>query len=118
MTMPGLRITQGATRSIVVDDIVDDNGDPLVVTGWTVLAQARPNPGSTTLYAEWASAPTGVQGPASAAGRTVRVDIPHAMSSAWAWSTAVLHVEITDPDTGRRERILDTWLVVDPEATR
>lgn len=117
MTSEPLRIAQGTSRAIEIADIVDAAGQPLTVTDWYVHAQARYDPTSPVL-AEWSTSPTAGQGRATAIGRTVRLEIPHAMSSAWTWTTAELHVEISDPITERRERLLDAVVILDPEVNR
>lgn len=114
-----IRVTQGATRTISISGIVDSAGAPLDVTGWAVHAQVRQFAGEP-LLAEWVSGtPTGTQGQATASGTTVELAIPYAMSTAWTWRDGRLHVEITEPGAnGRRERIADDRIVVDPEIVR
>lgn len=118
MTDP-IRIAQGTTRTIIISGIVDSNGDPLTITGWSVRAQIRRLPDSP-LLAEWVTGtPTGTQGQATASGTEVRLQVPYAMSEAWTWRVATLHVEITEPGVnGRRERITDVPIVVDPELVK
>lgn len=116
-----LSITQGADRTIVIAGIADAAGAPLDVTGWSVHAQVRHSTApAAPLLAEWVSStPTDTQGQATASATEVRLDVPAAMSSAWAWRTGVLHVELTEPgDGGRRERIAARDVVVDPEVVR
>lgn len=114
-----IRVTQGATRTVVVSGIVDSAGAPLTVTGWTVHAQVR-EAQEGPLLAEWVSGtPTGSQGQATASGTSVTLSVPYAMSSAWTFRTGRLHVELTEPGVnGRRERIADERIVVDPEIVR
>jgi len=113
-----LELAQGTTRSIIVSGIVDANGAALTVTGWAVRAQARRTASDAAVLAEWVSGtPTGTQGQAVAAESTVTLTITPAMSDAWTWTAAVLHIEITEPGAdGREERIGDVRLVLDLSA--
>jgi hypothetical protein len=119
-TVQAITLAQGATRTIVISGIVDANGVALDVSTWSVRAQARPAPRSTVLLAEWVSGtPAAGQGQATAAGSEVRLAVPYAMSEPWTFTTAVLQVELTEPGgSGRRERIADIQLVLDPEIVR
>jgi hypothetical protein len=114
-----LTLPQGATRTIVISGITDANSAPLDVTGWAVHAQIRRATGAPVL-AEWVSGtPTGTQGQATAAGDVIRLEVPHSMSEAWTWTVGKLQVEITEPGPGgRRERIADEQIVLDPEIVR
>jgi len=111
-----LTITQGATRQIVASNIVDGNGQPLDVTGWGVHAVIRRRDITGPIVAEWSTTPTGTQGTASVGGTTLTLIITPAMSAAWAWAAGVLQAEITEPITGRVERIIDTPVSLNPEA--
>ncbi len=115
-----LELTQGTTRAIVVSGIVDATGLALIVTGWTVRAQARRTPSDAVLLAEWVSGtPTGTQGQAVADGSTVTLTVTPAMSDTWTWTTAVLHIEITEPAPPfREERIGDVKLILDHTTIR
>lgn len=114
-----LSLTQGATRTIVVPDIVDALGAPLDVSGWAVVAQIRERQ-NTPILAEWVSGtPTGTQGQATTVGSEVRLAVPYAMSTAWTFASARLQVEITEPGpSGRRERVGDVRIRVDLEIVR
>lgn len=54
-----LIIDQGTTRVIDVSDIVDDDGEDLDITGWTVRAVARREALNPEVRAEWRTTPTG-----------------------------------------------------------
>lgn len=120
-------ITQGTTRTIKASNIVDGNGQPLIITGWAVLAVIRelvshatrdrqwaaaaswasypssaypsyePSAVTGPMVAEWSTTPTGTQGTATAIDREVTLAITPVMSTAWAWRHGVLHAEITEP---------------------
>ncbi len=98
-----IRIDQGTTRVIVVAGIVAADGTALTVTGWSVRAVARKGTDGPVL-AEWVSgAPTGTQGQAVATGTEVRLTVTPAMSRAWTWAAAELHVHITESALPYRE---------------
>lgn len=102
--MVTITIDQGTTRVIVVSGIVDDGGAAVDVTGWAVRAVARRQTQDTTVLAEWVSGtPTGTQGQAVTTGGTVRLTVTPAMSRAWSWVTAELHVHVTEPVAPYRE---------------
>lgn len=114
--MTTLTIPQGTTRTIKISSITDADGNPLDVSSWAVHAVARDGGVAGPVVAEWATNPTGSQGTATASGTTVTLAIPAAMSSAWYWDTALLHVEVTEPGVnGRVERIASATLVLDHE---
>lgn len=137
-------ITQGATRTIKASNIVDGNGQPLIITGWAVLAVIRqlyrrsvidrqwataaswsshpsyePSAVTGPVVAEWSTTPTGTQGTATALDREVTLAITPAMSTGWSWEHGVLHAEIREPISPFRvERIIDRVVYLDPEAVR
>lgn len=112
-----LTLPQGADCSILVSGIIDGAGFSLNVTGWSVRAQARPTPEDTVLLAEWVTGtPTGLQGQATAAGSTVTLTVPGAMSDAWTWESAVLHIRITEVASPFRRERFGVRLVLDRSA--
>jgi hypothetical protein len=46
----------------------------------------------------------------------VTLAITPAMSDAWTWASAVLHIEITEPVSPFRRERFDTWLILDRSA--
>jgi hypothetical protein len=112
------RIQQGTSRVVSARDIVDDNDAPLVVEGWHVHGVARANHSEGALLAEWSDTPTGGQGRATAAGRTVSLFITPEMSSAWVCDRVAIQAKIInpgDPDD-QTERIIDETYDFDLEA--
>lgn len=115
--MTTLTIPQGTTRAITVKNITDADGQPLDVSSWAVHAVARYGGIPGPVVAEWSTTPTGDQAQATASGSTVTLPISPALSSAWTWDMAILHVEITEPGAnGRVERIAAVELLLDREA--
>lgn len=117
--LPPVIIEQGTTRTVVIGDITARGPDgtkvALDVTGWAVRAVARDSATGTEVLAEWTSGtPTGTQGQASAVGGEVHLHVTPAMSRAWTWAHARLHVSIIEPtEPFREERIGDVTVVND-----
>jgi len=121
--MTTFTITQGATRTVKITNIVDGDEAPLDVTSWSVHAVARENGVPGPVVAEWVSGNPGPgQGQATPIGSEVHLEITPEMSSAWTWDIAALQVEVTESGpSGRVERLVGTserpvWLVLDHEA--
>lgn len=112
------RIPQGVTRAVRAYDIVDDEGDPLLVDGWTVKGVACRDYPEGEVLTEWSTAPTAGQGQATAIGREVRLLITPALSSTWNCDRVAIQAEMTSPDGTRTERIIDQIFDVDREAVR
>jgi len=112
-----LPLDQGTDRTIRVTGIADDEDIPLDVTGWAVVAQARPTATSSELWAQWSTA----DGTATATGTEVRLAVPHATSSTWAaWAgrVAEVHIEITEPVPPNRRERFKARIYLDPEGVR
>lgn len=106
-------ITQGADCTVLVTGIADRLGAAVDPTGWTVVAHLRRHP-DAPLLAEWRTSPTGGQGTATADTDGVYLEVPAAMSEAWDWDTATLHVEIHEPAPGiRQARVGEATLILD-----
>lgn len=96
--------------------VLDVNGSPLSVTsGYTLKAQVRAQIRSATVLHEW----TGPAATAVLAGTTVTLKIPAATSAAWdpGWG-GVYDIELTETATGRKARIAEGSIQLDPEVTR
>lgn len=109
-----IKLKQGTDRIIRARDIVDRNGDPLVVDGWTVIGAARANTVGGALLAVWCTNPTGSQARATAAGRIVELYLTAAMSSAWSCELVVVQAKVISPSS-QTERIIDKTFELDRE---
>lgn len=110
-----IKLKQGTDRIIRAKDIVDRNGDPLVVDGWTVIGVARANTVGGALLAVWRTNPTSSQALATAAGRLVELHLTAAMSSAWNCQLVVVQAKVISP-SNQTERIIDKTFELDREA--
>jgi ABC-type phosphate transport system substrate-binding protein len=110
--MTVLQFNKGTTSTIWVRGITDSTGAALDITGWAVLATAL-GPGTPSpVIAEWSTSPTGTQGQATAAGSTIALAIPSAMSTAWLLNYAVVQISVTEPGVGgRQERFTPVGLI-------
>jgi hypothetical protein len=83
------RVEQGERERLEIP--VLDNGTPRDVTGWTVDAQIKTEPGGTVLYTFPAS---GI----AIAGHLITLTVPAPVSAAWTWTVAWWRVVITEPN--------------------
>lgn len=111
---PTLVIDQGTSRTVVVSDVVDGNGDPLDLTGWTVHAVARAPSVHGTVVGVWRTTPGVGEGTATISGNSISLDVPPDISDAWTFATAVLHIEVQEPGTDGRQERFGCRLVLDP----
>lgn len=74
---------------------VADGDTPLTVTGWTVDAKIRVNPGGPVIYTFPGSA-IEITGDDD---NIVKLTLHASVSAAWAFSVAWLRIKITDPDS-------------------
>lgn len=110
--MTNLIIDQGTTWAMMWP-IVDTDGNPIDVTGWTVQAQIRPSVTSNEVYHEW----TTEAGNATTEQGAVVLSVSAPESTGWNWRSAVYDVELTDPQ-GRVARIAEGNVTVSAEVTR
>lgn len=110
------RIKQGTSRVIRARNILDANGDPLVVTGWSVHAVACRNTTGGTVLSEWSTSPTGTQGTATAIGSEVALQITPGMSASWNCNRVVVQAKLRSP-ANQAERIINQTYDIDREAT-
>lgn len=102
------RIEQGEIETLTIP-VLDGDDAAVTVTGWTVDAAVKTGPGGPVLYTWPAEL-------AVAAGTTVTLTIPPAVSSAWVWRSAYYRVKVVDPgDATQVHRILQGPIVVDPD---
>jgi hypothetical protein len=105
-------IVQGTTWSIAWP-ILDTNGAPMDMTGWSVRSQIRADVDAPTALYEWST----VVGNASVTDNRVTLTVRPTESAAWTWDSGVYDVELTDL-LGRVARIASGAVVVSPEVTR
>ena len=103
-----LIVDQGANYALSIP-VLNDNGGPTTVTGWTVTGQIRAYPNGSTVLHELEL---------TVGGTTVTLQIPAADSSAWTWRTGRYDVELTSPDGLVKARLIEGLVVVRPEVTR
>lgn len=112
--MTDLVIKQGTTTEIRIPDVKDSAG--VLITNWagfSVKAQVRERPESTTVLHEWTSA----GGTVTFSGSAVVLSVPAATSAAWSWTHGRYDVELTDPSS-RVARLAEGHITVSKEVTR
>ncbi len=107
-----LVVEQGTTWAISWP-IVDPNGEPVDVTGWTVRAQIRQSATANEVLHEFTTA----SGNATTEQGSVTLSVDPAESSAWDWRSGVYDVELVDP-VGRVARIAAGTVTISAEVTR
>lgn len=107
-----LSIPQGATWNFAWP-VIDREGKPVDLTGWSARAQVRQAVDSETVLHEWNSATGTIL---FQDNRIVLATTP-SISSAWEWREGFYDVEATDAD-GRVWRIAEGKAYVRPEVTR
>jgi hypothetical protein len=104
------RVQQGETESLRIP--VTNNDSPMTVTGWTVDAKVKVNPGGPTLYTFPADA-------IDVSGANVTVTVAPAVSAAWTFGLGWFRVKIADPNAPVDDpvvyRVLQGYIVVDPD---
>lgn len=108
-----LRINQGENFRLSIP-VLDDNGDPVNVTGMTARGQIRSWDSATTALYEWSS----TAGNITVVGTQVILDVPPTTSTIWSWRTGVYDVELVDTGTSITTRLVEGVVVVHPEITR
>ena len=90
-------VEQGEDTTLFVP-VLDGDGQPVNVSGWSVDAKVKDRPGGSVLYSfpSEGAVPDGVR---------VKLTVPGAASSAFTFSRAWYRVLLTDPDGG------PLWLV-------
>lgn len=112
MRTDDLTIPQGVTWGYAWP-IVDQDAEPVDLTGWTVQAQIRASTESTAVLHEWSTQ----DGSATVTGGMVTLLLTPAQSTPWQWFTGVYDVELTDTD-GNVYRVSQGRAVVSREVTR
>lgn len=107
-----LVIEQGVTSQYAWP-VLDDNGDPITLTGYTAKAQVRRSFDSPTVLHEWSTTNSTI---VLQSNKVILVTSP-ATSLAWTWKTGVYDILITAPD-GTVSRVGEGICVVSPSVTR
>lgn len=105
-----LAINQGETTSIIFP-VIDQNGQPVNVTGWTARAQIRETELTPVLY-EWSAANSNI----TVSGTSVTLSVPAATSAVWMWTAGRYDLELTDT-RGSVYRIAEGKVHVSPQMT-
>lgn len=107
-----LRINQGETFRLSIP-VLDDDGNPVTLSGMAARGQVRSYAASPTVLYEWST----TAGNLALSGSNVVITVPAAASSSWTWRTASYDVELTD-GSGNVTRLVEGHVVVQPEVTR
>lgn len=109
-----LTIPQGTTWSLQWP-IAEEAGSVLDVTGWTMRAQVRHTPSSTTVLHEWSTA----LGNATVTPDYIEIRVSAEESTAWEWiyDNAVFDAEVTLAN-GEVVRLSQGSVTVSPQVTR
>jgi hypothetical protein len=104
------RVQQGEIEPLRIP--VTNNDSPMTVTGWTVDAKVKINPGGPTLYTFPADL-------IDVTGSNVTITVPPDVSAAWTFALGWFRVKISDPnapvDDPVTYRILQGHLIVEPD---
>lgn len=102
-----LMIDQGADFVVSIP-ILDPDGAPQSLVGWTARGQVRQTHGGAVVLHD-------LEPVSSAATVTVTVDA--ASSAAWDWRVGVYDIELVDPSE-KVIRLVQGRVIVSPEVTR
>jgi hypothetical protein len=106
-----LRINQGETFRVSIP-VLDEDGDPVSLSGMTAVAQARDLAADALLH-EWTVVNSGIAFDA----HKVVLKVPAATSSAWTWRDARYALELTD-GSSNVTRLVEGYVIVHPEVVR
>lgn len=107
-----LRLNQGETFQIAIP-VLDEDGDPVSLSGMTARGQIRSHAASPTVLYEWSTLNNNV----ALDGNDVVLTVPAAVSSLWAFRTGQWSLEIDD-GAGTTTRLVDGFVIVHPEVVR
>jgi hypothetical protein len=111
-TSANLAFSAGETTTYVFP-VIDGDGDPVDVDGWTGIAQVREYPMAPIVRHEWSADNDNI----SVAGTSVTLTTTATDTAAWAWSKGVYHLEVTDT-SGNVHRVAQGNVAVSREVTR
>lgn len=107
-----LTIPQGTTWGVAWP-IVDTEGRPVDLTGWSARSQVRSDVRTDRVLHEWSSA----NGTVELDNAYVTLRVAPDTSTAWDWTSGVYDVELTSPDHVVY-RVAEGRVSVSPEVTR
>lgn len=107
-----LRINQGETFELAVP-VLDDDGAPVSLAGFTARGQIRSHAASPTVLYEWSTANGNVNFDVNAVVLTVSA----ATSSLWTFRTGRWDLELVATD-GTVTRLVEGHVIAHPEVTR
>lgn len=107
-----LRLNQGETFQLAVP-VLDDNGDPVSLSGMSAQGQIRAHAAATVVLHEWTTTNGGIALDAN----DVVVKLSAAETSAWTFRTGRWSLELADSD-GVITRLVDGLVIVQPEVVR
>jgi len=103
-------IDQGTSFKANID-VTDADGDPLVLTGYTVAGQVRKSFASSTFTAFTSSV-------SNATGGTIQIVLSPTQTGTFKAGRYVYDVEITKTSTGEVTRVIEGQIEVTPGVTR
>jgi hypothetical protein len=99
-------VRQGTRERLIIPIL----GEDVDITGWTVDAKIKTQPGGAVLYT-WPTSGIAI------VPQELTLTIPAPVSAAWAWGTSWYRVKLTDPsspvDNPAVSRVLQGTLVLD-----
>lgn len=105
-------IIKGETFDIRVP-VLDADGVPVDVTGWTAKAQVRRSEAEPVLH-EWAAASANI----TCTGTHVVLAVLAAQTSLWEWTSARVSIEVYEPITSKPRVIAEGVIRALPETTK
>lgn len=113
----GSTYTKGFTWSTQSTATPSADPIPVDITDCSIKMQVRASINDSTVLAEFSTANGSFLITDAAAGK-FKLDIPAAMSSAWAFTEGVFDIEITMSDLSTTYRIVKGYFKAYPEVTR
>jgi len=116
-----LHIEQGADWPGIAFPILDDNNEPVDLTGCSALGQIRKTARDPVVLFSWASFPPSGQGLVVMTGNLVAITVLGTASSLWTFTSARYDLELHNPNApiGQRDiRVASGAVYLSPEVTR
>lgn len=106
MTVANFTVPQGTSWGVQIP-VVNPDGSPATLTGWTATSQIRAAATSTTILYTFTP---------SIVGSVVTIQATAAETALWTWDTAAYDVKLTNGS--QAARIIEGILTMDPAVTR